>query len=478
MITDRAPSTSHAVNPLSVLMGFSWSFHNIGSIAIAPGLAALVRRSLPDAQIRVLASQPEGHPELLDVRDYYCRHFPDLTLLPNSFEDRKGGQSHSSAWRALVEEFGDDVDALDAGTLSPKREDALLRYVLGDYAAGVVQELEREQSPVLRAFREASLYCYTSGTMLNYGRAGKRDFWGYTLNWAFPLVIARHLGVPYGVYANSFEELAPPSDRFYRTLLGDAQFVSFRDGESLQYVRSLGIDPPKAAYRPDSAFFFPFRNEEFASAFLERHGLVDRRFATATIRTGGQFGPLSGVMPADRERRHMATMRDFVEGWTRETGLPILLCPEVDQEIEPMRRLVYDGLSPTARERTIWMDHFWTPDEALAVYGRARLVCSMEVHSIVLGLGAGTPVLHPQFWESGRKAWMLRDLGLEEWLLDIDTVDGRTITERALAIHRDYPASLARVGDARARIDRLGTEAATQMRASARQPAAVAAAGS
>ena len=26
---------------------------------------------------------------------------------------------------------------------------------------------------------------------------------------------------------------------------------------------------------------------------------------------------------------------------------------------------------------------------------------------------AGTPVLHPRFAEAGRKAWMLRDLGVE-----------------------------------------------------------------
>jgi polysaccharide pyruvyl transferase WcaK-like protein len=453
------------------VIGFSWSFHNIGSIAIAPGLAALIRRAMPGASVSVLASQTEAHPELPAVRSYYARHFPELTLLANPFESRKGLGSQSPSWRALVHRFGDDVRALDAGTLSPARADELMRYVLDEYAAGVVRELEAEASPVLAALRQADLYCYTSGTMLNYGRAGKRDFWGWTLQWAIPLVIARRLGVPYGAYANSFEELAPPSDAFYRLLFADARFLSFRDGESLRYVRSLGIEAPHMAFRPDSAFFFPIQDHAYANRFLAEHRLEAGRFATATIRTGAQSGPLSGVMPGDREERHMAVVREFVEGWTATTGLPVLLCPEVAGEIEPMRARVYERLSPRARERSVCMDHFWTPEEALAVYARARLVCSMEVHSIVLGLAAGTPVIHPQFWESGRKAWMLRDLGLEDWLLDIDAVDGATVLERALLIHRDPDAAGSRVARARETIERLGAEAAAQMAAQATAPA-------
>jgi len=70
------------------------------------------------------------------------------------------------------------------------------------------------------------------------------------------------------------------------------------------------------------------------------------------------------------------------------------------------------------------------------------------MHSVILGLAAGTPVVHPRFVEAGRKAWMLRDLGLEGWLFDIDKQPADRITAAVLAIHDDYDAALEKVKSA------------------------------
>ena len=411
----------------------------------------------------VLTSQREGEPDLEVVRTYYTRRFPHLEPIPTPFQAFLGPEGGSEAWRKMAARFGDDLAALDRGTLPRARAEALMDYVLDEFAADVVRELEERDDKALAAFRRADLFCYTSGTMLNYGRAGKREFWRSTLQWALPLVVARRLGLRYGVYANSFEMLAPPSDHFYRRLLGDAAFLSFRDGESLKYVASLGIQSGDMCYRPDSAFFFPHEDDGYAQVFLERHRLEPERFIAVIIRTGSQPGPLENVMPREREERHTALLRAFIEAWVEKTGLPVLLCPEVKTEIEPMRHYIYSRLSDAARERSVWMDTFWMPDEAKAVYRRARIVCSMEVHSIVHALAAGTPVLHPQFWESGRKAWMLRDLGLEDWLLDIDAITPEELLAAALAIHGDFARAKARVKEAQALIERLGDEAVAAM---------------
>ena len=74
------------------------------------------------------------------------------------------------------------------------------------------------------------------------------------------------------------------------------------------------------------------------------------------------------------------------------------------------------------------------PDEAQAVYARARLVVSAEMHSVILALAAGTPALHPHFAQAGLKQWMLRDLGIEEWLFDQDAVPVERIAEAMVAV--------------------------------------------
>jgi len=164
---------------------------------------------------------------------------------------------------------------------------------------------------------------------------------------------------------------------------------------------------------------------------------------TITIRTGGQ-----GFIDKRREELHAAKMRSLVERWVKETGQDVLICPEVVHEIEPARRLIYDQLPEDVRKNVRFKEEFWLPDEAFSVYARARVIVSMEMHSIILGLAAGTPVLHPRFVEAGRKAWMLRDLGLEPWLFDLDKDPADDVTAALMAIDGDYDGALAKVKSA------------------------------
>ncbi len=125
-----------------------------------------------------------------------------------------------------------------------------------------------------------------------------------------------------------------------------------------------------------------------------------------------------------------------------------MICPEVEWEIEPSRKLILERLPQNIRSHVKFKDKFWLPDEAFSVYAKAEAIVSMEQHSIILALAAGTPVILPRFWENGRKAWMLRDLGIEEWLFDIDEDPEEQITAALLDIHNDYDVALGKVKSA------------------------------
>jgi polysaccharide pyruvyl transferase WcaK-like protein len=366
----------------SILVFFSWSHSNIGDIGITPGLLRLMEQHLPEAELTIVANSKAPETEA-----YLKARFPKCRVIATPFN-------------------------------------------------------QKEVTPEFReAFDRADLILYNSGTTLSYGRWEYN--WNRTMRYAMPLVMAREAGRPFGIYCQSFERFAWPSDELFVPLLSQASFVFARDTDSLEYLRGLGVKPPVLEFGPDATFAFDLRDEARADAFMERHRLQPRRFITITIRTSGQ-----GFIDEKREKSHAAKMRSLIATWVERTGQDVLICPEVVHEIEPARRLIYDRLDEATRRHVRFKDEFWLPDEAFSVYARARAIVSMEMHSIILGLAAGTPTLHPRFAEAGRKAWMLRDLGLREWLFDIDDEPAQRVTDALLAIDADYDAALAKVRSA------------------------------
>ncbi len=365
-----------------VLVCFSWSFNNIGDIGITPGLLTLFRRHIPEADVTIVAN---SHAK--QTSGYLQTRFPKVNVIPTPFRSKK-----------------------------PSRE---------------FQE----------AFKAADLILYNSGTTLSYGRW--KYSWDRTMPLAMPLEMARAAGKPYGIYCQSFERFAWPSNYVFKSLLSEAAFVFTRDTNSLAYLKSLGFSPPIMEYGPDATFGFNLRDEKGADEFMKRQRLEDRGFITLTIRTAKQ-----GFITEKREQAHAKKLRGLVTEWVRRTKLPVLICPEVRFESKPARRLIYEPLPKDVRDHVRIKDEFWLPDQAFVVFSRARIVVSMEMHSIIMGLAAGTPVIHPRFVEAGRKAWMLKDLGVPEWLFDIDKQSAEKITGAALDIHKDYDGALGKVRSA------------------------------
>ncbi len=392
-------------SPRRVLVAFSWSFRNIGDIAITPGLLRLFREYIPGTEVTVICNS-----FLEEYREYLSPRFPAVRTVYTPF---KSARPASKVFR--------------------------------------------------QAFAQADLLLYNSGTTLSYGR-WSRD-WNRTIPLAMPLFMAHLAGKPHGIYCQSFEKFAPPSDLVFPQLLSGAQFVFCRETDSLEYLRSLGTRPPVLEFGPDSTFAFDLRDEKFADRFLAEHELEPRRFITLTIRTKVQ-----GFLDDRREQDHAAKLRQLVTSYVRRTGEKVLLCPEVVHEIEPARRLIFAPLPEDVKRSVRLKESFWLPDQAFSVFARARAVVSMEMHSVILAIAAGTPALHPVFAEAGRKRWMLRDLGLRDWLFDIDAVPPGPILEAALAVQRDYAGALASVRSAMEIVRRRQAETMAVVRRALERP--------
>jgi polysaccharide pyruvyl transferase WcaK-like protein len=389
----------------SILLISGWNLYNIGDVAITPGFLRLVRRYIPEARVMVLAA---SYPDELRA---YLRRFPeqvgDFDLLPMEFQ---------------------------AGVpLSPEME---------------------------AAFAGADLLVLNSGMTLSYGYYGLD--WNRYLPRLLAFIKARTLGVPYGVYGHSFDRIEPHADLLYRDVLGGAAFVYTRDSESLRLLQQRGVRCAEMAFAPDSTFAFDLRDEAYADAFLRRYQLQPRRFLAFVPRLD-----VSRFRDDGHEHIHATQTRQLIIEWVRRSGEPVVIVPEVARLLDTHRAMVYDPLPDDVRGLVSYHPDYWMPDQAQAVYARARLVVSAEMHSVILGLAAGTPSLHPYFRQAGLKQWMMRDLGLEDWLFDQDAVPFERMADAMLAVRADDERAVRRVEQAQAVVRRYQEQTMAMVRRTA-----------
>ncbi len=400
-----------------VMVTFTWSFGNIGDIGITPGMINLIRDHFPNSEIILVANSYQEN-----VVDYFTNNFSNVSVIPTPFINDVKTPISRDVFKAIQ-----DDPSLDQAYGTP---------------------YEKRAKVFREAFDRSDFILFNSGTVLSYGR------WKYsmssTLHFWWPLILAQKHGKHYGIYSHSFERFAWPANELLVPVLNDADFVFCRDGNSLQYLKDSGVTTKILEYGPDATFnFTPTKKASGYQEFMSKHGLKEHEYITLTIRSGrsnqGFIEPHSA-----RENLHAKKLRELVTRYIEETGNKVLIAPEVKSEIIPAKELIYDQLPKNVLDKVILMEEFWLPDLAYSVYESAETVVTMEAHSMIMALAVGTPILHPRFIEAGRKAWMLKDLGLEEWLFDLDEKSDSVdkMYKELISIHKDYATAKAKVSKA------------------------------
>jgi hypothetical protein len=141
--------------------------------------------------------------------------------------------------------------------------------------------------------------------------------------------------------------------------------------------------------------------------------------------------------------------------------MKVFLVPEMTYAVSRLRALLFDGLPAEVKPRVAVLDRDWLTDEAAGVYARAAAVASFEQHSPIIAIANGTPAVLLRQPTDTRKGQMWRDIGLDDWIFEIDRTTGAQVAERLLAIARDMPdarvvAERARERAHRAMADMIG----------------------
>lgn len=288
----------------------------------------------------------------------------------------------------------------------------------------------------------------------------------------------KETGKPYGIYGITMAAAGDPGlkimrnnglDEPTRELLNGASFVFLRDGVSLEVVKSAGVTSPVIEFGPDGAFAADVRDDKAASAFLSAHGLEEGRFLCFLpnlrnapywkVKPGYAFDEAKHRRNEEMKEHDHAPLRAAIVAIARETPMKILVCPEDSTQMETGRELLVDPLPEDIKGKVVWRDRFWLTDEAISTYARSAGLVSNEMHSPIMALGNGIPAIVCRFAEQTSKGFMWRDIGLGDWLFDLDKPDELArVAPAALALAKNPAGARARAAKAREFVQRRQLE--------------------
>jgi len=262
---------------------------------------------------------------------------------------------------------------------------------------------------------------------------------------------------PYGVYGVTLYEV----DERLKKIIDQASFFYCRDTDSLKFLKSLKLKCPVQEFAPDATFAISLSNDEKAESYLHAKGLKKGEFICTIPRL--RFTPyfqIHNTIPSELDKTNYETsmaykeqdaakLREVIIRWVHETGLKVLVCPEMTYQVSFSKEVLVDPLPEDVKKNVVWRDSYWNPDEAASVYRQARALVSFEMHSPIIAFHEGTPAIHLRQPTDSRKAQMWRDIGLGEWLFEIDATTGTQIADALMKIQKNYSWAEAKMNAAR-----------------------------
>ncbi len=401
-----AVSASSAIakdeRPKRILLRSSWQTVNIGDIAHTPGVLRILEQHLPDCAVTLWPSKVDnGVEELLRAR------FPKL-------------------------------------------------------------EIVKGEKDLKAAFDTCDFLLHGSGPSL----VAQRD----VIRWQSAT------GKPYGVYGitlpskSSSSTTATSDEAMAETIrvLSGARFVFFRDSRSLELAKQKGCTAPVMEFGPDGAFACDLREDAKAAAFLKEHGLESGKFLCCIPRL--RYTPYWKIkdLPFDpvkharneelKEHDHRQLRQSIVEIVTT-TDLKVLVCPEDQTQMAVGKELLFDPLPDAIKQRVVWRPNYWLTGEAVSTYVHSAGLFGNEMHSPIMCIGHGIPAIVCRWDEQTSKGYMWQDIGLSDWLFNLDEpAEVTKVMPAVLEMARNNEAAREKARLARNRVEKRQAETMSVLR--------------
>ena len=377
---------NNSLNPTkTILLVSGWQDVNIGDIAHTPGLIHILNTFLPEYEI-VLWKKSKGE----KVKELLHKNYPEVKIIYGS----------------------------------------------------VAADSSVENEEVISAMKKADILVHGSGPSV-VGQDNLEAWMKYT-------------DKPFGIFGTTIQSISPE----LKKVLDASSFIYTRETASLKVLKNHGITGENISFAPDATFFFDLLDDKKALSFLETHQLKEKEFICVIPRL--RYTPYHKIKKVDwsaekiqeveetnekyKEVDH-AKMRVAMIEWVRKTGNKVLICPEMTYQVDIMDELLIDPLPEDVKSKVIKRD-YWLPDEAASIYASAHSVISFECHSPIIAAANGTPMFYLRQPEDTIKGQMYYDLGLADWVFEIEETEGRQIADKLMDNWKNYNKAERKLGKA------------------------------
>ncbi|CAN5909613.1 polysaccharide pyruvyl transferase family protein [soil metagenome] len=260
---------------------------------------------------------------------------------------------------------------------------------------------------------------------------------------------------PYGVYCITYSMTDSAAMSKTIEIFNGAKFVYFRDSVSLQLAKDQGCTCPILEFCPEGSFAVDLRNDAAADAFLKANNLEAGKFLCCIPRyRNTPYWKMKPGVALDEKKQarneamkehDLAPLREAIIAVVKQTDMKVLVCPEDSSQMEIGKEMLIDKLPEDVKSKVVWRPNYWLTDEALSTYVRSAGLFGAEMHSPIMCIGNGIPAIVCRWTEQTSKGLMWRDIGLGEWLFDMDVeseIPG--IVPAVLAIAKDPAAAKAK----------------------------------
>ncbi len=186
-------------------------------------------------------------------------------------------------------------------------------------------------------------------------------------------------GTPVMLYGNGIGPVNKPLNRRLAAyVLNKVQFITLRDGDSLEVLRAMGVTKPEIRVTADPALSLDCKDTRAAEEILSSSGLEKgKKYFCVSIRRWKGMGSISD-----------AIAKICVNAMEKHGITPVILPMQYSKDMAVSREIA-DKIG----KGSIIVERELTADEILAVLNGAEAAVTVRLHMLIFGTLLGIPVL-------------------------------------------------------------------------------------
>lgn len=387
-----------------IVLTYAWGTPNAGDHALTLGAIELLLNHIEESNITVISrfsSEDDQKDPTLDIKKKY----PNIEVLESPFKFSR---------KTVIDRFFEKVYGL-------------VMFVLVSFFPSFSLKLFKNNKAIHSITNAKIVLC--NGGNLFYWNEHRKSL-PRLLALAMPMIMAKKLKIPYAFLPQTIGSIENVILlKYIKKLLISAEFVMFRDENSLNYIKSI-IDVEKENIKlvPDLAFFvssdyLDFREE--VDQKLENIGISkDDKFIAITLRAS-KLGDPEGVSGESVNQEAIENVTNYIKNLVvpvAETkNLAILVVEQTDVDNETSHYFKQHCKEMTSNKIAYISNR--NPLFLSALYLRSECLVGMRLHSLIFALRVNKPAFAVYLKQFGPKTpGIYSSFELDEYCIDMDEV--------------------------------------------------------